>query len=350
MNDHQTNGNGAHTNGHNGNGKVFELAKTKTPEELARESVRRQMPEFRRAVNQMKMPAQAKWLFSAISDDSFMYDFSGDGFGTLYTSIKDLANRYRHDRDSISKWIAILERKEVIWLEWEHPFCIIHISAAVPAPKFKASMIQRMKARAGSARFSRAEGVGGPFFRPSAGEPASNTEENRMIRGNVPATRAEGIGTTCGHLPHGVRKVSVETDRQHPHTPPVTPASPAGTSPHTMRVSSARGAEGNGISPAPSSSGPGGNAPLEKTPKNGGLEIDKGEAPPPRIPKFEKLDAGMWAKDRLKAGPQQIEVLKDKIHALENSRTPVKGAKEIIAAYRARIKEIKSWMAQEVVA
>ena len=73
-----------------------------------------------------------------------------------------------------------------------------------------------------------------------------------------------------------------------------------------------------------------------------------GGATPPKIPKFDRLDSGMWPKDRLKAGPQLIDMLKEKIHALENSRVPVKGSKEIGAAYRARIKEIKNWMAQEV--
>jgi hypothetical protein len=296
------------------------------------------------------MLAQAKWLYNQLTDDSFLTDFGGDSFGTIYTSIKDIAGRYRHDRDSISKWLALLERKEVVWLEWAHPFCLIHITAIVPRPQERATMLQRMRARAGSARFSRAEGVGTPFFKPSSGEPALNAEENRTISGNVPARRAEGIGTTCGHLPHDVRKVSVKNDRQLPQTPPVTPADCAGTSPHTMRASSAHGADGVGIEPRQSSTGTASNVASKESLKKEVEELKKGEPTPPRIPKFEKLDSGMWAKDRLKAGPQQIEVLKDKIHALENSRTPLKGASEIIAVYRSRIKEIKSWMAQEVAA
>jgi hypothetical protein len=340
----ETNGNG------NGHEKPFILARQKTPEELRREAVRKQMPEFRRSVSVVRMLAQAKWLFGQITDDSFMFDFGGDGFGTLYTTIKDLAKRYQHDRDSVSKWLAILERKEAVWLEWDHPFCIIHISQAVPPPQHKASMIQRMKARAGSARFSRAEVVGGPFFRPPEGEPALKAQQNRIMSGDVPASRAEDTRMTCGNLPHGVRKVSVENDRQLPHTPPLTPADRAGTCPQTMRASSARPAEGSGISPRNSSSGPGPKPPLERSPSMESQKLKKGEPPPPKIPKFERLDAGMWPKDRLKVGSQMIETLKEKIHALDNTRTPVKNSAEIIAAYRARIKEIKGWMVQEVAA
>ena len=46
-----------------------------------------------------------------------------------------------------------------------------------------------------------------------------------------------------------MRKVSVENDRHLPQTPPLTPARSAGTSPHDMRVSSARLADVSGIEP-----------------------------------------------------------------------------------------------------
>lgn len=281
MNEHQTNGNGSYANGHsNGYEKPFVLARPETPEEQRRKELLKLVPKFRRATSSLKMLAQAKWLYNQLTDDSFLTDFGGDSFGTIYTSIKDIAGRYRHDRDSISKWLALLERKEVVWLEWAHPFCLIHITAIVPRPQERATMLQRMRARAGSARFSRAEGVGTPFFKPSSGEPALNAEENRTISGNVPARRAEGIGTTCGHLPHGVRKVSVENDRQLPQTPPVTPADRAGTSPHTSRVSSADGADSVRISHRQSSTGTASNDASKESPKKESQERVKGEPTP----------------------------------------------------------------------
>jgi len=44
-----------------------------------------------------------------------------------------------------------------------------------------------------------------------------------------------------------------------------------------------------------------------------------------------------------------IELCKEKIHALDNNRKPPVNAKEIVAAYRQRIKEVRGWMAGEVV-
>ena len=79
-------------------------------------------------------------------------------------------------------------------------------------------------------------------------------------------------------------------------------------------------------------------------------KLKKGEPTPLKIPKFERLDSGMWPKDRLRVGNQMIETLKEKIHALDNTRQPAKNSAEIISAYRARIKEIKGWMVQEVAA
>lgn len=62
------------------------------------------------------------------------------------------------------------------------------------------------------------------------------------------------------------------------------------------------------------------------------------------IPIFEPLDTRMVMRLRRKHGPDMIERLKEKIFALENNRKPVGNRKEIVAAYKARIRDVKNWM------
>lgn len=262
--------------------KAFVLAQPKSPEELAREATRKTMPSARRQVYGQRLLAQAKWLFGAITDDTFLFDFGGDGFGTLVTTIKDLSERYRHDRDSISKWLAILEAREAVWIEWQHPFCVIHVSAAVPLPRHKATLVQKIRARAGAARFSRAEVVGMPFFSAQEGQPASKAQENRIIGGNVPASHAEDVGTTCGRYPHIMRKVSVESDRQLPQTPPKTPprrAEGVGTSCGNLPYVKRKVSVSDPVQPPANT---GGKPLLEKVSvERGCRDGDGGESPPP---------------------------------------------------------------------
>ena len=201
-----------HTNGNgNGNGhqKAFVLERPKTAEEIAQESTRKIAPEIRRAVRSMKIPAAAKFLFDAILDDTFMFDFGGDGRGTLLASIHDLAIRYRHDKDSIVKWAGILRDKEVLWFHKCWPWFEWRVTAICPAPQSKASSIQKIKARASAKRTqSKAESIGNLFFRlrrvipllfPRKSEERSRTYP--LQKRKVSEVIGEPFGGSLRHLP-----------------------------------------------------------------------------------------------------------------------------------------------------
>lgn len=256
----------------NGHQKAFELTQPKTPEQVARENVNAQMPKNRRAVSQLNISAQAKWLFAQISDDSFMFEFGGNNYGSIVTSITKLSDRYQHDRDSIAKWLHILEAQRVVWTEHEWPNLVIHISAAVPSPKTRAASSQRVSARASRARIEAnpgAEGVGTPFFAQKPKEPASNAEGIGKSCGDVPARHAEGVGKTCPQLPQDLPTSSAHDDRQHPHTPPTTPAPSAGTYPHVLPTPSASLAEDVGTRTRFKPVVSGKKAPGERSPETG---------------------------------------------------------------------------------
>ena len=65
----------------------------------------------------------------------------------------------------------------------------------------------------------------------------------------------------------------------------------------------------------------------------------------PKLPEFEPLDRKCAPRLRPKLGEDMIEFCKGKILALETARTAQPCAKERIAAYRARIKDVKAWAA-----
>lgn len=337
------------------NGKVFRLAKTKSPEEIRREELSKSMPKFRRAASSKRMPMQAKWLHNQLTDDSFMFDFGGDGHGTVITTIKQIADRYSHDRDSISKWLDYLERREMVWIEYEYPFLMIHLTAVLPIPTNKASLVQRLRSKASSARISGAEGVGMENLAAPESKSARNAQENGISEGDATASHAEGVGIACPHLPHRVPTPSARNGGHLPHRGGVSPATRADTSPHAVRVSSARGAGSVGNRPSKSSSGAGENAPLERSPgdRRSGVEemcVEKGKTSThTQIPKFEPLDQKCVARLRPQIAEKQIEIIKERMHQVENSRNPNPKRKEIVSAYRSRVKELKQWVVGELV-
>jgi hypothetical protein len=66
------------------------------------------------------------------------------------------------------------------------------------------------------------------------------------------------------------------------------------------------------------------------------------------LPQFEPLDLKMAHRLRKDWGNDVIEGLKQKIYRMENSRQPLANQKEIIVAYKSRIRDIKDWMAGEI--
>lgn len=261
-------------NGHaNGNGKAFSLSPPKTPEDMRREQIRRAMPGIRRSVSQMWIIPSAKWLFCQISDDTFMNSLGGDTFGTLCTTIKDLAASYHHSRETISEALASLKDADVIWTESDRGFLLIHISAIVPPPSHRSSLVARAKARQSAAKI-RVEKPDTDVSRAQRGVESREIEEIRTpcrdsgdaVTG-FPARRDGFSGTPCQETLHGMH--------EKPDTDAKTPATPCPETLHGVTDSSSWGAEKTDTGASKASMVAGEKAPLERSPnvESGSQEI-----------------------------------------------------------------------------
>jgi len=151
----------------------------------------------------MRIPAPAKFLFDAILDDTFMYDFGGDGKGSMIASAKDLAIRYGHDDESIKRWAQILVNCGVIHVTKSWPDQEWYISAVRPSPISKANMRQRARARAAGLRdpdnsvtvgFANADGKNSLFLGKSGSPRIGNpTDPNPISAGAGSEIRQDRI-------------------------------------------------------------------------------------------------------------------------------------------------------------
>jgi hypothetical protein len=135
------------TNG-NGYGKLEPL---KSPEEIARDEVRKTMPNLRRQCSRdprLKRHVGAKWLFDRLSDDSFMNIYGGDGFGKVYTSLIDLRRRYGHDEQTLARWTAVLVETGWIWVQKSWPRWCFGITSVCRQPELFAPEYVRIMAKA----------------------------------------------------------------------------------------------------------------------------------------------------------------------------------------------------------
>jgi hypothetical protein len=203
-------------NGGNGHEKPFILAPVKSPEQVALENNKKIAPQIRRAVRGMRMRMQAKFLFDAILDDTFMYDFGGNGHGCMWASIKELAKRYHHDEDSIKKWSSVLIDKEVLWCSRTWPWAEWRITAICPAPDVRASKAQQAKARASAKKLSGdpTEGVGSDFFLPKNAKSPSKTDGIGSQQPKGSDRETEGIGSQNRRDRIAKPKVSVQNGGQ----------------------------------------------------------------------------------------------------------------------------------------
>lgn len=225
--------------GESGNGKAFVLSKPKTPAEIACEKIRQSSPELRREVSRLRLPVAAKWLFDRISDDSFWEIMGGDRYGTICTTLTDLARTYHHDREAIGMWLKKLIEAGVVWVEEERGFLIIHLAAFIPPPSHRAGMVARAKARASGAVASRTD-----VFFAENGKSAAKAAISRAEIGSEPhsvrlesAPDADRSRTACGYHPHETTAGAAEGG--------VDIRFPCGQEPHAVTVESASGADSN---------------------------------------------------------------------------------------------------------
>jgi hypothetical protein len=320
------------TNG-NGHTKSFEIVPPKTPEEIELESKRKIAPQIRSDVNFSRHPAAVKFFFVALLDLTFLHRFGGDGRGRIFTNVIKLSRILKHHKDSISKWRDYWVAEKLLWVSSGWPRQEWRITPLYPAPSAQTGQDEFDYIVGKAASLQSLERPPGHFL-PQNGQEALVSEDICSPSPKTPAHKADVVGS--GGVQHRLSEPKPSavssTDRRlsEPTTPatredtngkgePKTPATSADNTLATMETPKeirSNGAKGGGVLTLP-------------------------------IPKFEALDAGMWAKDRIKWGDKQISYLGEKIYGLQNSRKAATNQTDVIAAYKQRIRDIKKWMAGE---
>ncbi|MDE3067776.1 MAG: helix-turn-helix domain-containing protein [Verrucomicrobiota bacterium] len=324
------------------NSKVFELARPKTPDEIAEESTRSMMPKLRRMCSKdlrLKRNVGAKWLFDRISDDSFMECFGGNARGKLWTTLRDLNRRYGHDEDTLSSWLKKLEDTGWIWIERGWPVWCIAISGVTQRPDVFSPEYARLRARA--------DKTATDGFVPENDETAKNgantgesPEAKPPLTVSVPGSRGQRNRENREHIP----PLTGDFGGDSRVTTPVFTGGETGSHGQTLRNSPVCST----VSDGDNKETPGSKGVIGARECGAGASARAVSHTP--FPKFEALDMKMVPRLRNQWGKDVIENLKEKIFRLENARQLSSNRKDIVIAYRQRIREIKDWMHGEIAA
>lgn len=325
---HSQNGNG------NGHKKPFELAPVKSAEEIAFEATRKIAPMVRKAVHFSRLPAAAKFFFDALLDLSFLHCYGGSGKGKIFISVRDLSRLLKHDKDSITAWRDLLIKERHVWTRdgWPKSEWRICALCAPPETDFRPSEWSYVMGKAAALEDG---SLPTGLFLPQKGNSPSNTEEIGGHDTKTPDKVSDTFPSRVG---------SLRTDC------PVPSPKNGGSLPTDCPVPSA----GPGESlPTDQGSEPDSAAGSFRTNKETPEEIRSKETilTPPNthtVPEFEPLDKKTVARLRPALGEKMIELCKQKIFAIEQSRDPIPNSLEVIVAYKRRIKDVKHWVAGQL--
>jgi hypothetical protein len=290
-----------------------------------------------------KLSPGAKFFGSWIIDNSYNNWRGGDGQGRLTIAVKDIRALIGHDKKSITRWNKELHHH--IWIEKHflpnaYPVNVYCVRELVPGH-------QQVELNGLAAAWGRIRGERGKFSpRPSLSPNAMSTSQSPLkpphVTPNLPLTEpqdATSQAASC-HLPR-----------------------PQDATSQVARFPLGGGKNGSGeVARFPLGGGKNGSGEvaktghLKETPKENGRHRDKECVPagPTRavshtpLPRFEVLDLKMAHRLRKPWADEAIETLKGKIFRLENSRQPLPNQKEIISAYKQRVRDIKDWMNGEL--
>jgi hypothetical protein len=320
-------------NGANGHQKAFELTPPKTAEEIHRESVNRAMPELRRNCSKdprLRKCVGAKWLFGQLTDLSFLNNYGGDGHGKIYISVRDLSRIFLHDPHTLTAWRDKLIETGWIWVREMWPKSEWGITGVCRQPDLFP--------------------VGSEYTRTVA--KASGRDSHGLVEPGK-CEDLKGNGST-----NGIANVAEPHAQGVPATSPVSTLYTDGVNPSYTFGGDVHTPNGNGTPAAsvpaaaadgskPSGSGDSYSQLKESPMEKGSSGANGGVRPALPIPQFEPLDRTEFMGKRPTQGEQQINYCKEKIRIITETRTPAPNAADVVAVYRARIKEIRKWMAGE---
>jgi hypothetical protein len=285
----------------------------------------------------------AKFFAAWIIDNSYNGWRGGDGQGRLTIAVGDIRKLIGHDKKSINRWNKELHHH--IWLEKQplpnaypvNVYCVRHL---VPGH-------QQMEINGLARAWGRVRGERGKFSpAPSLYPKDQSTSQTPIIPPLV---------TPSSHLPRPQDATS-----QDPKMPPRR-WQDATSQVATFPVGGGKNGSGE-VASFPARGGKNGSGEAAKTghsketPKENGSngEHECGRPGPTRtgshtpLPRFEPLDLKMAHRLRKSWGDDVIEKLKEKIYRLENSRQPLPNQKDIVGAYKQRVRDIKDWITGEI--
>lgn len=284
------NGNGQSANG---NGKAFVLAPPKSAEEIARDEIRKSMPRLRRECSRdprLERCVGAKWLFGQLTDNSFLNDFGGDGWGKVYTSVKDLHRIYGHSEDAIAEWRDKLIQAGWIWFQVRWPKSCWGITAVCRQPELFAPHSDYVRVMARASAKDHPPETGGLSPTDQTADSGQNESGRRSdhppLTVTPPATDGHSISHRRAHHPPLTGGVGGEKRSDHPPLP-VTPPATDGQSNRSEPVT------------PPATDGH-----IEESPRSIGASgaFERGKAAPPT------LEA--WKRRLEKCFPPELEKLK----------------------------------------
>ena len=314
-----------HHNGGNGNGKIFEVKRATDPDTLAILDARR---------NALKEPPwrlskSVKAFFCEVLDRSL--NPSSPGFickGVVAASDSTLARVFSVSNRTIYTWKMQLAASLYVWLSKKfrtnmEPITVYNITALRPpteaATQDDDGAAQHGKfRRGGDPRTDFSAKLGGR----KPGQPSLPLPGSRQHPPGAEIVDLQGISGESR------KKLRLSAEENFGSEPKKTSAESRSGLPVSPEADFHHKRDSEGV--------------LEPKEVHTHIPVEK-EAP--KLPEFEPLDRKCAPRLRPKLGEDMIEWCKGKILALETARTAQPFAKERIAAYRARIKDVKAWAA-----
>lgn len=334
------------------NGKVFRLAPAQDDFTVQIIRTRQEVLEHG------SLTDGARTLFCWLLDNSLRWTVNR-ARGVITISQTKLSERLKRSKRAISGWSEELSEAGFIWIsKWTMPnmwpICTYHITFIDP-PDERLHQIVTGDGMWGNHARRRELEEPGPGARQPGQLPLSaqkhlqnpfrGTKRHASQKGNSSKPQQNGAGSGKEQPLSGASFATGRGGFVHRGVA----QNDTGESQETTTGSRTK----QHLAVAANVPGPSHQTALYKESKGGDKRDSEGsvcvQKPPTHtIPEFEPLDRKVFLRLRQSDGKQMIDFCERKVNTLLQSRTPPANKDEQVAAYKARMKEVKAWMAGQL--
>lgn len=299
-----------------------------------------------------KLSPGAKWFFGWLTDATYSFNLGGDGHGRVAITQKKIRRLTGHDRKSLSRWTSELVDIRVLWveplaIENAYPANVYCIRELVPGQR--EANVADLAGTWGRLRGDRGKFAARPESDQDAEKDPLFSAENQDAAsqgGKMPPPKGANSRLAGGNNGTGQEEKCRLAGGEN------------GTS-EAAEIPTAGGKNGTGeaaffrnVRPKNAAWEGAETDHLKETPKEkgrtGATECVPAPATHQGIPQFEPLDLKCAPRLRTGIGEKMIDLCKEKIYATEFKNPPPPNGREIIAAYKKRIRDVKKWIAGEL--